>query len=92
MNYRYVDMKTYQRKSHFDYFINLGFPYVGVTVNTDITELLNTIKAKQLPFFFTICYSVSRAANQIAEFIVSIYMGRYAVSSDLEGPLQARAL
>lgn len=68
MNYKYIDMETYKRKSHFEYFNGLAYPYVGITVNVDITELLQVIKAQKLPFFFTICYCVSRSANQIAEF------------------------
>lgn len=68
MNYKYIDMEKYKRKSHFEYFNSLAYPYVGVTVNTDITELLKTVKERKLPFFLTICYSVSQAANQVAEF------------------------
>lgn len=68
MNYRYVDMETYARKSHFQYFDSLTYPYVGITVNVDITELSKTIKANNLPFFLTICYCVSRAVNQVPEF------------------------
>lgn len=68
MHYKYIDMEMYQRKSHFDYFNSLAYPYVGVTVNIDITELLKFIQDKKLPFFLTICYDVSRAANQIPEF------------------------
>ena len=33
MGYRYIDMTTYKRKSHFEYFKELANPYVGVTVN-----------------------------------------------------------
>lgn len=68
MNYKHIDMETYKRKSHFEYFNSLAFPYVGITVNVDITELLQVIKTQKLPFFFTICYCVSQSANQIAEF------------------------
>ena len=42
MNYKYIDMTTYKRKSHFEYFNSLAYPYVGVTANVDITELLQT--------------------------------------------------
>lgn len=68
MNYKYIDMETYKRKRHFEYFNSLAYPYVGVTVNVDITGLLKVIKAKNLPFFLTICYCISQSANQIAEF------------------------
>lgn len=68
MNYKYIDMESYKRKSHFEYFSSLAYPYMGVTVNVDITELLKAVKEKNLPFFFTVCYSVSKAANQVEEF------------------------
>lgn len=48
MDYKYLNMETYKRKSHFEYFNGLAYPYVGVTVNVDITDLLKAIKAKKL--------------------------------------------
>ncbi|MFR8172785.1 MAG: CatA-like O-acetyltransferase [Marvinbryantia sp.] len=68
MDYKYLNMETYKRKNHFEYFNSLAFPYVGLTVNVDITDLLKTIKAKKLPFFLSICYCVSKAANRVPEF------------------------
>ncbi len=68
MNYKYLDMQTYKRKEHFDYFRSMAYPYVGVTANVDISELLSKIRKGRLPFFFTVCYCVSRAANGIPEF------------------------
>ena len=78
MHYRYLDMETYKRKDHFLYFNSLAFPYVGLTANVDITELLQKIKADRLPFFLTICYCVREAANQIPEFRQRIMDGRIA--------------
>lgn len=76
MNYRQIDMDTYKRRSHFEYFNTLAYPYVGITVNVDITELLAVIKEKKLPFFLTVCYCVSRAANLVPEFRQRIMDGR----------------
>ena len=36
MGYRYLDMDSYKRKSHFAYFNSLAYPYVGITVNVDM--------------------------------------------------------
>ena len=69
MNFKYLDMASYNRLSHFEYFKSLAQPYVGVTVNVNITRLLATIKENKLPFFLTICYCVSQAANGVSEFI-----------------------
>lgn len=68
MGYQYLDMNQYKRKSHFEYFSTLSFPYVGVTVNVDITELKTIVKEKKLPFFLTVCYCIARAANRVPEF------------------------
>ena len=75
-NYRYLDMETYRRRAHFEYFSGLAYPYVGVTVQVDLTELLRKIKNEELPFFFTICYCVSRAANRTQEFRQRIRDGK----------------
>ena len=69
-------MSSYKRKDHFAYFSSLAYPYVGATVNVDITDCLQTIKSRGLPFFLTICYCVSRAANGVPEFRQRIVDGK----------------
>ena len=76
MDFKYVNMDAYKRKEHFEYFSSLACPYVGVTVNVDITELLSKIKEKRLPFFLTVCYCVGRAANAVPEFRQRIQDGQ----------------
>ena len=68
MKYRTIDMDAYPRKDHFAYFKGLAIPYVGLTVNVDITGLPQVMKAHGLPFFLTICCCVDRAANGVPEF------------------------
>lgn len=76
MGYRYLDLESYKRKNHFEYFNTLAYPYVGVSVNVDITELLKKVKAQGLPFFLTVCYCVCRGANAVPEFRQRIKEGR----------------
>lgn len=76
MNYKYLDMETFKRKNHFAYFNSLAYPYVGVTVNIDITGLLQRVKSEKSPFFLTFCYCVSHAANSVPEFRQRIVDGR----------------
>ncbi|WP_298839597.1 CatA-like O-acetyltransferase [Clostridium sp.] len=68
MNIKKIDMNSYPRKSHFEYFRNMAYPYVGATVNIDITYLVNVIKREKLPFFLTVIYIATNAANKIPEF------------------------
>lgn len=76
MNYRFLDMDTYKRKSHFEYFNQLAYPYVGITVNVNITEWIGAVKANKLPFFLAFCYCVSHAANRVPEFRQRIMDGK----------------
>lgn len=68
MKYQYIDMETYKRKEHFAYFSSLAYPYVGLTVNVEITRLLQKVRQEQIPFFLTFCYCVSQAANSVVPF------------------------
>lgn len=68
MSYQWIDMETYRRRNHFEYFNSLAYPYVGTTSNVDITALLGKIKGEKLPFFLTVCYCAARAANRIPQF------------------------
>lgn len=72
----YLNMETYPRKSHFEYFSSLAYPYVGLTVNVDITDLLGKIREEKLPFFLTVCWCAARAANAVPEFRQRIRDGR----------------
>ncbi len=62
-----IDKDTYARRAHFQYFKDMEYPYVGVTVKVDITEFLNRIKEKDQPFFLTFLYHIANAANAVPE-------------------------
>lgn len=67
MNYRVIDMGRDPRRAQYDYFRSLANPYAGVTVNVDITALLDWTKRTGSNFFLTVLYAVSRAANSVPE-------------------------
>lgn len=68
MNYKKINMNEYKRIDHFNYFNSLAYPYVGVTVEVDITDLYDCIKNNHFPFFLSFLYCVNKACNQIKEF------------------------
>lgn len=47
--YRVIAMEADARKDHFAYFQGMGYPYLGVTVNVDLTDWQAAVKAKGLP-------------------------------------------
>lgn len=67
MNYKIIDLEHYPRKNHFEYFLTVADPYVGVTVEVDITDFIRTCKENGLPFFLSFLYCAGNAANSVPE-------------------------
>ncbi len=67
MTYKVIAMEQDVRKDHFTYFQGMGYPYMGVTVNVDITDWLAAVKSQKLPFFHSFLYVVANAANQVPQ-------------------------
>ena len=68
MSYTQIDLSTFPRRDHFNLFRHYTNPYVGVTVEVDITSALSSIRARELPFFLTIFHAMVKAANSVPEF------------------------
>lgn len=58
-----IDMSSYPRRAHFDYFRSLQNPYVGVTVNVDVTELVAYCKRRGISFYLTLLHAAALAAD-----------------------------
>ena len=65
---RYIDMETWSRREHFQFFSSFGFPYFGLTVNMDITAFRPALKQRGVSFTVAMLYVIARAANGIPEF------------------------
>ena len=76
MEYRELCWESFARKDHFSYFSSMQNPYVGVTVETDIGELPRLCRETGTPFFLTVLYAVSRAANAVPQLRQRIVNGR----------------
>lgn len=62
-----IDMTTYPRLAHFQFFSHMANPYVGVTVQVDITEFRKKQQERGLPFFLSFLYCIGRAANAVPQ-------------------------
>lgn len=76
MTFRYIDMDSFPRKAHFDYFSGLENPYVGITAEVDITGFPEVCKEKGYPFFLTFLYCAANAANAVPELRQRIRDGK----------------
>ena len=50
MKKKRLDMEKYPRKEHFRYFMKMAYPYVGITVNVDITSWIKKRKEAGIHF------------------------------------------
>jgi chloramphenicol O-acetyltransferase type A len=72
MNFHYLNLDTWERKQHYDYYIHTVKAKYNVNVNLDITELLATVKQSKLRFYPTFIYVISKAINQNKEFRMAV--------------------
>ena len=65
MHYRIIDMASDPRSGQFAYFRGMTFPFAGLTVEMDITDMMAARGSR--PFFLSLLYAVVRAANAVPE-------------------------
>lgn len=61
MHYTIIDMEKDPRCGQFAYFRGMTFPFAGLTVEMDITDMMTARGSR--PFFLSLLYAVVRAAN-----------------------------
>lgn len=64
---RKIDLKTWKRKDHFDYYQAVDYPHFNITANIDITNLKKFCSDHNHRFFNVLVYFVSKAVNEIEE-------------------------
>ena len=65
MHYRIIDMASDPRSGQFAYFRGMTFPFAGLTVEMDITDMMAARGGR--PFFLSLLYAVVRAANAVPQ-------------------------
>ena len=63
----YIDLETYPRRSHFEFFKNYAYPYVGMTAQMDVTGLIRAARARGGSTFLACLYAAAQAANSVPE-------------------------
>ncbi len=72
---QYLDIDNWSRKDHYNYFKQLDYPHFNICANLDITVFYDYIKEQEMPFFISLLYVATKAANQVKEF-------RYRIRED----------
>lgn len=66
-DYKTIDMESYERKAHFEYFSSMPDPTVGLTVKVDVTKLVSFCKMKKCSFYMAMTHIACIAANKVPE-------------------------
>jgi chloramphenicol O-acetyltransferase type A len=70
-----INIETWHRKSHFNYYKDFDMPHFSITANVDITKLYNFVKESEKSFFATFLYYVMKTVNAIPELRYRIRNG-----------------
>lgn len=70
-----LDLTTWKRKEHFDFFQQFDEPFFGVTVEVDCTKAYEASKARHCSFFLYYLYKSLLAANFVEPFRYRIIDG-----------------
>ncbi|MEM6360273.1 MAG: CatA-like O-acetyltransferase [Bacteroidota bacterium] len=80
----YLDIKTWSRKNHFDFFKEFSEPFFGVTVEVDCSTVYNKVKREGKPVFLTYLYKSLIAVNKVENFRYRIEEGKVAVYDQVD--------
>lgn len=65
---KYIDLETYPRRSHYEFFKAMAYPYMGMTANVDVTNILAAVKKYGGSPFLGYLWVAATAANSVPEF------------------------
>jgi chloramphenicol O-acetyltransferase type A len=71
-----IDMETWPRRTHFEFFSGFDHPHFDMCANVDLTEFYPYVKERGVSFTVALVYVISRAANAITEFRYRIRDGK----------------
>lgn len=68
----FIDMQTWKRKNHYQMFSKMDYSFFNICAPLDISDFYKYIKQNNEPFFISFLYLVTKAANNIEEFLYRI--------------------
>ena len=64
---RFIDMSNYPRKTHYEFFKSMAYPYMGICANVDVTRLIQYAKQQEASPFLAYLWAAANAANEVPE-------------------------
>lgn len=74
-NTKIIDLDTWERTTHFNFFKRMDYPQYLISTNIDITNYLSQTKKRNISFYYGMIYMATYTINQLKEF-------KYRISGD----------
>lgn len=78
-----IDIETWPRKEHFEFFSRIAYPFYSLTVDIDVSAFHKFVKRNQLSFYYSMIYLSTKAMNQIEAFRYRIRGEKIVLLDDL---------
>lgn len=59
-----IDLNTWDRATHFNFFRRMDYPQYLICKNIDITNFLKRLKEREISFYYGMIYAATYALNQ----------------------------
>ena len=67
-----IDVGTWDRREHFEYYSKISTPHYCIAFNIDITKLLCYTRKHHISFYYSLIYLCTQSINSIDEFLLEI--------------------
>lgn len=64
----YINLDTWERKTHFQFFKRMDYAQYLICNNIDITNFLSKLKERNISFYYGMIYAATHVLNQVNEF------------------------
>lgn len=61
---KYIEMDKWPRREHFALYYGMDSPQFNVTLEIDVTHFLSCVRGRHSSFYYSMCYAVSKIANE----------------------------
>lgn len=86
---QYINLDSWKRKEHFDYFQGMEYPLFNISANLDVTQLRRFVKAHRISFYYAMIYVVTHAANQVENFRYRLRGGQIILHEQIHASFTA---
>ena len=78
-----IDINNWNRKEHFNFFYRMDYPQYNLCMNVDVTNFLKFIKKNGLPFYYSMIFATTEAANHVENFRYRIRDGKVVLHDNV---------